>query len=182
MKHGEGHTIYMLGIGGIGMSALARYYHSFGYTVAGYDRTPSPLTKQLENEGMAIHYEDNPNQLPALIDIVIYTPAVPQDLKEFEVLRQRGIPILKRSEALGQVSEHHFTIAVAGTHGKTTTTAMVAHILYTCGKNTTAFNSEFCRKCHEICKASKSNSGSADLDSKESRRYGYYHTGYRQRY
>ena len=139
MKHGEGHTIYLLGIGGIGMSALARYYHSFGYTVAGYDRTPSPLTKQLENEGMAIHYEDNPNQLPALIDIVIYTPAVPQDLKEFEVLRQRGIPILKRSEALGQVSEHHFTIAVAGTHGKTTTTAMVAHILFTCGKNTTAF-------------------------------------------
>ena len=98
----------MLGIGGIGMSALARYYHSFGYTVAGYDRTPSPLTKQLENEGMAIHYEDNPNQLPALIDIVIYTPAVPQGLMEFEALRQRGITIMKRSEALGQISERHF--------------------------------------------------------------------------
>lgn len=139
MKHGEGHTIYLLGIGGIGMSALARYYHSFGYTVAGYDRTPSPLTKQLENEGMAIHYEDNPNQLPALIDIVIYTPAVPQGLMEFEALRQRGITIMKRSEALGQISERHFTIAVAGTHGKTTTTAMVAHILHTNGKNTTAF-------------------------------------------
>ena len=139
MKYGEGHTIYLLGIGGIGMSALARYYHSFGYIVAGYDRTPSPLTKQLENEGMAIHYEDNPNLLPALIDIVIYTPAIPKNLMEFEALRQRGIPILKRSVALGQISEHHFTIAVAGTHGKTTTTAMVAHILHANGKNTTAF-------------------------------------------
>ena len=74
MNNGEGHTIYFLGIGGIGMSALARYYHSQGYTVAGYDRTPSPLTRQLEHEGMAIHYEDDPNLLPALIDFVIYTP------------------------------------------------------------------------------------------------------------
>ena len=129
----------MLGIGGIGMSALARYYHSLGYTIAGYDRTPSPLTKQLEDEGMAIHYEDNTNLLPALIDIVIYTPAVPKDLKEFEALKKRNIKIMKRSEALGQISEHHFTIAVAGTHGKTTTTAMVAHILNQCGKDTTAF-------------------------------------------
>ena len=139
MKSGEGHTIYFLGIGGIGMSALARYYHSQGYIVAGYDRTPSPLTKQLENEGMAIHYEDNPNQLPALIDFVVYTPAVPHDLNEFEALRRRKLPIMKRSEALGKVSEGHFTIAVAGTHGKTTTTAMVAHILNHCGINTTAF-------------------------------------------
>ena len=129
----------MLGIGGIGMSALARYYHSQGYVVAGYDRTPSPLTRQLENEGMAIHYEDKPDLLPALIDMVVYTPAVPRDLKEFEVLRQRNLPIVKRSEALGKVTEGHFTIAVAGTHGKTTTTAMVAHILNQCGKDTTAF-------------------------------------------
>ena len=139
MNNGEGHTIYMLGIGGIGMSALERYYHSYGYTVAGYDRTPSPLTKQLENEGMAIHYEDNPALLPALIDFVVYTPAVPKDLKEFEALRNNNIKIMKRSEALGLVSEQHFTIAIAGTHGKTTTTAMVAHILHCCGKNTTAF-------------------------------------------
>ena len=139
MNKGEGHTIYMLGIGGIGMSALARYYHSQGYTIAGYDRTPSPLTRQLEDEGMAIHYEDNTTLLPALIEIVIYTPAVPHDLKEFEALKKRNIKIMKRSEALGLISEHHFTIAVAGTHGKTTTTAMVAHILHTCGKNTTAF-------------------------------------------
>ena len=139
MSNGEKHTIYMLGIGGIGMSALARYYHSQGCTVAGYDRTPSPLTRQLESEGVAIHYEDNPELLPALIDFVVYTPAVPYDLKEFEALRQRNVPILKRAVVLGQVTEGHFTIAVAGTHGKTTTTAMVAHILNQCGMNTTAF-------------------------------------------
>jgi len=139
MIHGEGHTIYMLGIGGIGMSALARYYHSHGYTVAGYDRTPSTLTRQLEDEGMAVHYEDNPAMSPTDIDFVVYTPAVPKDLKEFEALKQSNIKIMKRSEALGLVSEHHFTLAIAGTHGKTTTTAMVAHILHSCGKDTTAF-------------------------------------------
>ena len=139
MTHGEGHTIYFLGIGGIGMSALARYYHSLGYAIVGYDHTPSPLTRQLENEGMAIHYEDKPELLPAHIDFVIYTPAVPKDLKEFEALRQRNLLIMKRSEALGKISESHFTIAIAGTHGKTTTTAMTAHILNTCGKDTTAF-------------------------------------------
>ena len=139
MTNKEGHTIYMLGIGGIGMSALARYYHSHGHAVAGYDRTPSPLTRQLENEGIAIHYEDNPDLLPALIDFVVYTPAVPQGLTEFEVLRQRDIPILKRSEALGQLTKGRFTIAVAGTHGKTTTTAMVAHILNQNNIDVTAF-------------------------------------------
>ena len=139
MTNGEGHTIYMLGIGGIGMSALARYYRSLGYAIAGYDHTPSPLTQQLQNEGMAIHYEDNPKLLPALIEFVIYTPAVPHDLKEFEALRQRNVLIMKRAEALGHISERHFTLAIAGTHGKTTTTAMTAHILNACGKNTTAF-------------------------------------------
>ena len=139
MTNTEGHTIYMLGIGGIGMSALARYYHSQGHTVAGYDRTPSPLTRQLEDEGMAIHYEDRPDLLPAHIDFVVYTPAVPKDLKEFETLRKSNVKIMKRAEALGKVTAGHFTIAVAGTHGKTTTTAMVAHILNQCGISTTAF-------------------------------------------
>ena len=139
MLKGEGHTIYFLGIGGIGMSALARYYHSLGYTIAGYDHTASPLTRQLEHEGMAIHYEDQPELLPALINFVVYTPAVPRDLKEFEALRQNNVKIMKRSEALGMVSEQHFTVAIAGTHGKTTTTAMTAHILHSCGKDTTAF-------------------------------------------
>ena len=139
MNAGEGHTIYLLGIGGIGMSALARYYQRQGYNIAGYDRTPSPLTKQLEDEGMAIHYEDNPTLLPALIEIVIYTPAVPTSLNELRALRQRNTPILKRAEALGQITKDLFTIAVAGTHGKTSTTAMTAHILNECGKATTAF-------------------------------------------
>jgi UDP-N-acetylmuramate--alanine ligase len=88
---------------------------------------------------MAIHYEDQPELLPALIDFVVYTPAVPRDLKEFEALRQNNVKIMKRSEALGMVSEQHFTVAIAGTHGKTTTTAMTAHILHSCGKDTTAF-------------------------------------------
>ena len=139
MKTGEGHSIYFLGIGGIGMSALARYFHSLGYAIAGYDLTPSPLTKQLENEGMAIHYEDNPNLLPALIEIVIYTPAIPSTSKELAEIKRRGLPMMKRAQALGEISKGKYTIAVAGTHGKTTTTAMTAHILCECGKDTTAF-------------------------------------------
>jgi UDP-N-acetylmuramate--alanine ligase len=132
-------SVYFVGIGGIGMSALARYYHSQGITVAGYDLTPSPLTKQLEDEGMAVHYEDNPSLLPAHIDTVVYTPAVPQDLKEMVELRRCGIPMMKRAEALGAISKEHFTIAISGTHGKTTTTAMVAHILKENGIDMTAF-------------------------------------------
>ena len=121
------------------MSALARYYHHQGAEVSGYDRTPSPLTQQLEDEGMAIHYEDNPDLLPALIDKVIYTPAVPADLKEIAELKRRGLSLTKRAVALGEISKAHFTIAVSGTHGKTTTTAMTAHILNACGRDTTAF-------------------------------------------
>ena len=132
-------SVYFIGIGGIGMSALARYYLNHGAQVSGYDLTPSPLTAALENEGMAIHYEDNPELLPALIDVAVYTPAVPQNLKEIEALRQRGVRIMKRAEALGAISRQHFTIAVAGTHGKTTTTAMVAHILHENGVDMTAF-------------------------------------------
>ena len=132
-------SVYFVGIGGIGMSALARYYQSRGWTVSGYDLTPSPLTKQLEHEGMAIHYEDQPALLPALIHLAVYTPAVPQDLKELQALRQRGIPLMKRAQALGEISKEHYTIAVSGTHGKTTTTAMVAHILKENGVDMTAF-------------------------------------------
>ena len=132
-------TVYFLGIGGIGMSALARYYRSRGWIVAGYDRTSSPLTKQLEDEGMSIHYEDDPRLLPDLIDKVIYTPAVPKDLNEIAEIKRRGLPMMKRAEALGAISKEHFTIAAAGTHGKTTTTAMVAHILKESGIDMTAF-------------------------------------------
>ncbi len=139
MKREGMKTIYFLGIGGIGMSALARYYHHQGAKVSGYDRTPSPLTQQLEDEGMAIHYEDKPELLPALIDKVVYTPAVPADLKEIAEIQRRGLTLTKRAVALGEISKSHFTIAVAGTHGKTTTTAMTAHILHDCGHDTTAF-------------------------------------------
>ncbi len=139
MKREGMKNIYFLGIGGIGMSALARYYHHQGAVVSGYDRTPSPLTQQLEDEGMAIHYEDKPELLPALIDKVVYTPAVPNDLKEIAELQRRGLTLTKRAVALGEISKAHFTIAVAGTHGKTTTTAMTAHILHACGHDTTAF-------------------------------------------
>ena len=97
------HSVYFVGIGGIGMSALARYYQSQGITVAGYDLTPSSLTKQLEDEGMAIHYEDNPALLPDHIDFVVYTPAGPQNLNELVELRRRSLPMMKRAEALKQV-------------------------------------------------------------------------------
>lgn len=135
----ERKRVYFLGIGGIGMSALARYYQSRGNTVSGYDLTPSFLTRQLEKEGMAIHYEDNPELLPDHIDVAIYTPAIPNDLNELKTIRQRNITLMKRSEALGEISKEHFTIAIAGTHGKTTTTAMTAHILHDNGIATTAF-------------------------------------------
>ena len=111
------------------MSALARFFHRRGDTVAGYDRTPSPLTAELEAEGIGIHYEDRPDLLPADIDMVVYTPAVPQELKEFQALAARGIRMEKRSQVLGELTRGKKCIAVAGTHGKTTTSTMIAHLL-----------------------------------------------------
>ena len=120
---------YFLGIGGIGMSALARYFHRRGDTVAGYDRTPSPLTAELEAEGIAVHYDDNPDLIPSDVDLVVYTPAVPADTREFQVLRERGVRIEKRSQMLGELTRGKKCIAVAGSHGKTTTSTMIAHLL-----------------------------------------------------
>ena len=120
---------YFLGIGGIGMSALARFFHRRGDTVSGYDRTPSPLTQELEAEGIAIHYEDRPDLLPEAIDMVVYTPAVPQETKEFVALRGRGVRIEKRSQVLGELTRGLRCIAVAGSHGKTTTSTLIAHLL-----------------------------------------------------
>ena len=120
---------YFLGIGGIGMSALARYFHRRGHMVAGYDRTPSPLTAELESEGIAIHYDDNPSALPTDIDTVVYTPAIPNDLAEFETLKQRGVSMLKRSQVLGDLTRGKRCIAVAGSHGKTTTSTLIAWLL-----------------------------------------------------
>ncbi len=122
-------TYYFLGIGGIGMSALARYFHSLGYRVCGYDRTCTPLTRQLETEGMEIHYEEDIARIPQQLDLVVYTPAVPADNKEFVHLQQLGVPIKKRSVVLGEITSGKKCIAVAGSHGKTTTSGLIAHIL-----------------------------------------------------
>ena len=120
---------YFLGIGGIGMSALARFFHQRGDTVSGYDRTASPLTHQLEQEGIAIHYDDDPAQIPDAIDLVVYTPAVPRETAEFQYLLQKGVPMEKRSQVLGEITRGKKCVAVAGTHGKTSTSSMIAHIL-----------------------------------------------------
>lgn len=129
------HKIYFLGIGGIGMSALARYFLWQGKEVYGYDRTKTPLTLELEKEGADINYEDLTGLIPDKPDMVIYTPAIPQDSQQFEFLLKTGIPMYKRAHVLGKIAENTFTIAVAGTHGKTTITTMLAHIFKTAGMN-----------------------------------------------
>jgi UDP-N-acetylmuramate--alanine ligase len=132
------HKIYFLGIGGIGMSALARYFRAKGLAVCGYDKTPSALTDELTVEGMVIHFEDDPSMIPADVDLVIYTPAVPQTLAEFKYLTDSGIQMLKRAEAIGNITKGKVTVAVAGTHGKTSISSMIAHILMQCGYPVTA--------------------------------------------
>lgn len=132
-------NIYFLGIGGIGMSGLARYFQLKGKNVAGYDRTETELTKQLAAEGMAIHYEDDPAKLPTQIDLVIYTPAIPKDHQEFNYLKTKEIPILKRAQVLGLISKNQRCIAVAGTHGKTTTSTIITHLLRAGGVDCSAF-------------------------------------------
>lgn len=131
--------LYFLGIGGIGMSALARYFKAKGYEVAGYDRTPSPLTHRLEDEGISIHYADDPSLIPENIEFVVLTPAIPANSLELNYLRGKGARILKRAEVLGMLSEQHKALTIAGTHGKTTTTALVTHILMTADKKLSAF-------------------------------------------
>ena len=131
--------VYFLGIGGIGMSALARYFKAKGYEVAGYDRTPSPLTHRLEDEGINIHYVDDPLLVPEDIDFVVITPAIQSNSLELNYLRDRYAMIVKRAEILGMLSRQHKALAVAGTHGKTTTTALVTHILMTAGTKLSAF-------------------------------------------
>ena len=130
---------YFLGIGGIGMSALARFFNQRGDTVSGYDRTESPLTQQLVSEGIAIHYADDPTLIPQDVDMVIYTPAVPVDTAEFQHLQQRGVRMVKRSQMLGELTKGKKCIAIAGSHGKTSTSSLVAHILNTTEKGCSAF-------------------------------------------
>ena len=131
--------VYFLGIGGIGMSALARFFNAKGYDVAGYDRTASPLTRRLEAEGISVHYTDDPSLIPDDIDFVVLTPAIPAASLELQYLRERNVKIVKRAEVLGMLSRQHKALAVAGTHGKTTTTALVTHILTTANKKLSAF-------------------------------------------
>jgi len=132
-------SVYFLGIGGIGMSALARYYLWQGATVSGYDKTPTPLTDQLISEGMNLHFSEDPSLIPAGTDLVIWTPAVPKDHAEYKYFIDNGIPVRKRAEILGEIASGFRTIAVAGTHGKTTTTTMLAHIFHTAGEPLLAF-------------------------------------------
>ncbi|MBN3036475.1 MAG: UDP-N-acetylmuramate--L-alanine ligase [Bacteroidales bacterium] len=131
--------VYMLGIGGIGMSSLARYFLARGAVVAGYDRAMTRLTRQLESEGAQIHYEDNPELIPYTPDLVILTPAVPSALNEYLFLRRSSVPMLKRSEVLGAITSAGRLTAVAGSHGKTTVSTMIAHILRYSGMDATAF-------------------------------------------
>ncbi len=133
MKPEEFSSVYFLGIGGIGMSALARYFMHIGSKVSGYDKTPTALTGQLEREGMEIHFDESPELIPKTTSLVIYTPAIPRENKEFKYILRKKIRMMKRSEVLGMISSDYFTIAVAGTHGKTTTSSLVAHILKSAG-------------------------------------------------
>lgn len=131
--------IYFVGIGGIGMSALARYFNGLGMEVFGYDKVETVLTKTLVKEGMSIHYNDAVEQIPEGIDLVVYTPAIPKEHKELNYFLTQGYPVKKRAEVLGIISRNRKTIGVAGTHGKTTTSAILTHLLRSCGVDCTAF-------------------------------------------
>ena len=120
---------YFLGIGGIGMSAIARFFQQRGDRVSGYDRTESPITRQLVAEGIPVHYDDNPSLVPDDTDLVVYTPAVPVETAEYQHVIKKGFPVKKRSQVLGELTRGKKCIAVAGTHGKTSTSSMIAHIL-----------------------------------------------------
>ena len=139
MSRNSGNMVYFLGIGGIGMSALARYFKANGYLVAGYDRTSSPLTQRLESEGISVHYVDDPALIPDDIEFVVLTPAIPANSKELNYLRDKNVKIVKRAEVLGMLSRQRRSIAIGGTHGKTTTTALVTHILMTANKKISSF-------------------------------------------
>ncbi|HZG26727.1 MAG TPA: Mur ligase family protein, partial [Chitinophagaceae bacterium] len=130
--------VYFIGIGGIGMSALARYFLARKIGVSGYDKTPTALTAMLEESGIAIHYDENIELVPKDVDLVVYTPAI-KEHHELEYYLNNGFTVLKRSEVLGIISSSSFNICIAGTHGKTTISTMVAHILRHSGYGCNAF-------------------------------------------
>ncbi|MDN3668403.1 UDP-N-acetylmuramate--L-alanine ligase [Echinicola jeungdonensis] len=145
MKWGKLHSVYFLGIGGIGMSAIARWFNHVGVPVFGYDKTPSPLTHRLEEEGMRITYEDSLETIPEEVinhwqeTLIIWTPAIPRTNIQLKYFQEKGFKLKKRSEVLGMITKSMYTVAVAGTHGKTTTSSMIAHILKNSGRNIAAF-------------------------------------------
>ena len=137
-------AVYFVGAGGIGMSAIARYFLRKGYVVAGYDKTPSDLTRQLEREGMLIHYEENVAEIPPVCTntdhrLVVYTQDIPADHQELVFFRQEGFEIQKRAQVLGSLTRAHKGLCVAGTHGKTTTSTMCAHIMHQSAIDCNAF-------------------------------------------
>ena len=131
--------LYFIGIGGIGMSAIARYFNAKGINVSGYDKTPTELTKKLEAEGIAIHYDDKVELAPKNVDVIVYTPAIPADNTELLFYKNNNYQVLKRSDILKIITESSFNICVAGTHGKTTVSTMIAHILRHTGYGCNAF-------------------------------------------
>ena len=151
--------IYFIGIGGIGMSALARYFRFHGKEVSGYDKTQTALTRQLESEGIAVHYEEDLALAPKDADLVVYTPAVPKEHIELVYYQQHPYTLMKRSEVLGVITRSSFNICVAGTHGKTTVSTMIAHILRHSGYGCNAFlggisvnyNSNFWSDRRNVC-------------------------------
>lgn len=137
-------SVYFIGIGGIGMSAIARWFKQRGVRVGGYDRVKSALTTELEHEDIWIHYEDKVADIPMIFSekqfsLVVYTPAVPKNHSELTYFQSKGFEVMKRSEVLGLISKNHYTVAVGGTHGKTTTSSMVAHLLNQSEKGCSAF-------------------------------------------
>ncbi|WP_117881681.1 UDP-N-acetylmuramate--L-alanine ligase [Aureibaculum luteum] len=138
------HNIYFIGIGGIGMSALARYFNANNFFVSGYDKTPSLVTKGLNELGISIHFEDDIKAIPKQIfdkkdTVIVYTPAIPKDHAEFNYFKDKGYTIYKRSEILGAITKNTFCFGVAGTHGKTTTSTILGHILHEAKLNATSF-------------------------------------------
>ena len=138
---GEGmdKAVYFIGIGGIGMSAIARFFQNAGVKVSGYDKTSTVLTKELEASGIAVHYDENVELIPKKVDLVVYTPAIPAEQKELVYYKENGYKVVKRSDVLQIISESSFNICIAGTHGKTTITTMVAHLLRHSGFGCNAF-------------------------------------------
>ena len=139
LGNGDGVVVYFIGIGGIGMSALARYFNSRGATVTGYDRGITPLIRELEAEGIDVHFEEDLGMIPKNVDVVIYTPAIPADHKELLYYQENNYTVVKRSDVLQWITESSYDICVGGTHGKTTVTTMIAHLLRDSGYGCNAF-------------------------------------------